>query len=300
MASARLYRHAENLAPARDELLNSRADIPGDAPQWAIERALSLVGHDEKILGVFVVSKCNRHSSLASSFSTLLCPMFWMPLCCCIPCYIGNCISLNGILKSTVYIVTDVRVYTSIDGDTFCCFCCNKGRDQKEIKLTAMHNISVDNAGWGACCPISQVNCGMPLLVEDTEMVARLIREAKDNARHDGANATIVAAAIQADATTTATANMATTLAHSIECTTATAATAAANAVAAATAGVQPVATGVPAGVAQLELPPMGKAVDPLEMARDAPHGNDPLAKIRALKELLDAGAITQDRKSVV
>ena len=39
---------------------------------------------------------------------------------------------------------------------------------------------------------------------------------------------------------------------------------------------------------------PMGKAVVPLQMEQDAPRNNEPLAKIRALKELLDAGAITQ------
>ena len=38
----------------------------------------------------------------------------------------------------------------------------------------------------------------------------------------------------------------------------------------------------------------MGKAVVPLQMEQDAPRDNEPLAKIRALKELLDAGAITQ------
>jgi len=134
----------------------------------------------------------------------------------------------------------------------------------------------------------------MSLLVDDPDEVARLIREAKDNARHDGANATLAAAVIQADATTTATAQMATTLAHSIESTTATAAAAAVNAVAAATADRQCVAMGIPQLEPAQELTPMGKAVEPLQMEQDAPRDNQPLAKIRALKELLDAGAITQ------
>ena len=94
---------------------------------------------------------------------------------------------------------------------------------------------------------------------------------------------------------------MATTLAHSIESTTATAAAAAANAVATATADRQSVAMGIPQPEPAQELTPMGevvvpmgKAVVPLQMEQDAPRNNEPLAKIRALKELLDAGAITQ------
>jgi len=297
MASARIYRHAESLAPARDELLNSRSDIPGNAPQWAIQRALKVVGRDEKILGVFVVSDSNRCSSVAGPYKTCLCPMFWGLLCLSMPCLICNSFAGNAILKSTVYILTDVRVYRAIDGDTWC-ICCNEGRDQIELKLTAINSVTVNNAARGSCCPISQVECnggsGMSLLVDDPDEVARLIREAKDNARHDGANATLAAATIQADATTAATAQMAKTLAHSIESTTATAAAAAANAVAAATAGGQSVAIGYPQLEPAQELTPMGEAVVPLEMEHDAPRDNEPLAKIRALKELLDAGAITQ------
>ena len=174
--------------------------IPGDAPQWAVERAQRLVSTNENILAVYVVSDENRCNAIKQPFTLFACPLLWVHALLVSPCMCALAYSQNNILKSTIYVVTDKRIYKSIDGDVSVCCCCNQGKDSGDVNLEAVTGVGVDMPGMNCCCPVKYAMIALPIghpmaiagggkhmpptkfpmLVSDPDATVRLIREAKD------------------------------------------------------------------------------------------------------------------------
>jgi len=176
------------------------AGIPGDAPQWAVDRAQQLVSAGESILAVYVISDDNRCAAIKQPFALLVCPLFWIHALVLSPCICAFCYNQNAIMKSTVYVVTDRRIYKSIDGDVAICCCCNQGKDSGDVTLQDITGVGIDMPGMNCCCQLKYASVSlpfghpmacagggkhvphtkMPMLVDDPEATVRVIRAAKD------------------------------------------------------------------------------------------------------------------------
>lgn len=89
---------------------------PGGAPQWALDRAQSLVQPGEEILGVYVIPAANR--SKAVKWPYLEDPCNWPVCIVCAPCTVCACLYVPEVFKSLVYVVTSRRLIKSIPSPT--------------------------------------------------------------------------------------------------------------------------------------------------------------------------------------
>lgn len=154
------------------------------------------------ILGIYTVSDENRKNAIKQPFACLVLPCFWPHAICCSPCICVAIQSQDAILASVVYIITDKRVYQSVDvtgGNT----CCIPGKDSGDVTLNDINGTSMDmpgSCGGQNCCPVKQVVLGLPLghplanaggtkhtphtkmqmFVDNPEAVIALLRQAKD------------------------------------------------------------------------------------------------------------------------
>ena len=96
-----------------------------DVPQWATDRARQIVQPGENILGIYVVSDENRKNAVKQPMACFLAmPCFWPHALLMSPCLYAACQSGNKILKSTVYIITDKRLYNSVGAGELGFVCC--------------------------------------------------------------------------------------------------------------------------------------------------------------------------------
>ena len=243
--------------------------VDGDPPQWAVDRAQALVAPGETILGIYTISEKNRtNATLQLMTPMLVLPCFWPHFCILSPC-ICACIGSSWVSLGQVFIVTDKRIYRSVDTEKtgWTPRCCCGGRDSADAELSIITSMETVKGG-ALCClqlfPTKQVVLRLPfghplanagarkripnyltvIYCDDPEAVMRLIRDAKDKA-------STAASAVVAPGMVTATVMAAPV--------------------------VQP-------GIVQPGI------VQPMEMERE----DDPMTQLKKLKELLDMGAITQ------
>ena len=179
-----------------------------EAPEWAMTRAKSIISSGETILNVWVISDRNRGNHLRHESSTCLCPPCWPIAIICLPCVCMGIHSSNAYMKTTVYILTDKRIYMSLDKPQKI-VCCPPNRGSGDVLLADVTSVGVDMPGdcWKQgppCCPTKHVVLGLPgghplasiggnlktgvpdtkmkMLVDDPEASVKLICEAKDRA----------------------------------------------------------------------------------------------------------------------
>jgi len=134
-------------------------------------RARQLVTSSETILGVWVVSDANRSSAVKQALAPLALPCWWPEAILCAPCLCAFCHSANEALKTTVYVLTDKRLYQSIDTPQKAVCCSDHvtmlGRDSGDVALGDINSVGADLPGSACepqvCCPASMVIIGLPL-----------------------------------------------------------------------------------------------------------------------------------------
>ena len=182
-----------------------------EAPEWAMTRAKSIISSGETILNVWVISDRNRGNHLRHESSTCLCPPCWPIAIICSPCVCMGIHSSNAYMKTTVYILTDKRIYMSLHKPQQI-VCCPPNRGSGDVLLADVTSVGMDMPGDCVpsypCCPTKQVVLGLPvghplanlggnikkgvpdtkmaMKVDDSEAVVKLIREAKDRAAAGG------------------------------------------------------------------------------------------------------------------
>ena len=138
-----------------------------DVPQWATDRARQIVQPGENILGIYVVSDENRKNAVKQPMACFLAmPCFWPHALLMSPCLYAACQSGNKILKSTVYIITDKRLYKSVDTGELGFVCCTPGRDSGDVPHQDISGLSLDMPGAACgtqCFPVQQVIVSLPL-----------------------------------------------------------------------------------------------------------------------------------------
>lgn len=182
-------------------------EFAGDPPAWAAERARSIIGTGETILAVYAVSDKNRANAAAQPFALYyFCPLVWPMTILTSPCICAKICAKREILKSTVYIVTDRRVYRSIDATNVTPGVL--GTESGDVPLADISGISLD-APLGmcySCVPVEQLMLSLPvghvlndfggggshpqmrphtmmrMFVDNPLTVAQLLRNAKDAA----------------------------------------------------------------------------------------------------------------------
>lgn len=121
----------------------TKTDMVGGAPQWAIDRAKGIVSSTETILAVYVPSEQNFKNAEIM----------------CSPCIYMGMLSMESMRKVTVYVVTDKRVYKSIDASSTSLSCCNIGNDSGDVPLADITGMNTNlypagmQAGMKQCCP---------------------------------------------------------------------------------------------------------------------------------------------------
>jgi len=153
------------------------------------------------ILGIYTVSDENRKNAIKQPFGCLVLPCFWPHAIVCSPCICVALKSLDDVLASVVYVITDKRVYQSVDVTGGAC--CIPGKDSGDVTLNDINGTSMDmpgSCGGVQCCPVKQVVLGLPLghplanaggtkhtphtkmqmFVDDPDAVIALLRKAKD------------------------------------------------------------------------------------------------------------------------
>lgn len=249
-----------------NEVKVSSGGVHGDPPDWALERARALIAPGETILGVYTVSEKNRHGAVLAPVTPLLVlPCFWPHACILSPCLCSCLYASNAYMKGIIMVVTDKRVYRSVDNSNAGSKppCCVTGKDSADLPLSDINSIGQDNPGKMCgiqLLPTTQVVLGTPMghplataggskhtppskamiYCEDPESTMRLIREAKE------------ALAQQAQ---------------------------------------QPIMMVQPANVGVV-MP--GQVVAPVAQPMEMVREDDPMTQIKKLKELLDMGAISQ------
>ena len=175
------------------------------APDWAMQRAQGLVSSGETILAVWTISDENRENSIKQPLATLaLLPCFWPHAICCAPCICSCLHSQNEAMKTMVYVLTDKRLYQSLDKPV-AAVCITQGVDSGDVELKDINSVGQDMPGMQCgkqCFPTKFVVLGLPmghplaklgggnnkhtphtkmaLLVDDPAQAATMIREAKD------------------------------------------------------------------------------------------------------------------------
>ena len=167
----------------------------------ALQRAQGLVRSGETILAVWTISDENRENALNQPLAVLALPCLWPPFLLCAPC-IWSCMhDQNEAMKTAVYVLTDKRLYQSIDKPV------GTARwwvDNGDVELKDINSVEQDLPGPcdcdQQCCPVKAVVLGLPmghplaklggskytpatkmvLLVDDPPQAATMIREAKD------------------------------------------------------------------------------------------------------------------------
>ena len=180
-------------------------DMVIEAPEWAMTRANSIISSGETILNVWVISDENRKNAIKAPFTCCLCPLWWPIAIPCSPCICMAMYSGNEHMKTTVYILTDKRIYMSLDKPQQI-VCCPPNRRSGDVLLADVTSVGMDMPGVYPCCPTKQVVLGLPvghplayfgdkkgvpntkmaMLVDDPEAGVKLIREAKDRAAAGG------------------------------------------------------------------------------------------------------------------
>ena len=179
-----------------------------EAPEWAMTRANSIISSGETILNVWVISDENRKNAIKAPFTCCLCPLLWPIGIPCSPCICMAMYSQSEHMKTTVYTLTDKRIYMSLDKPQKI-VCCPPNRGSGDVLLADVTSVGVDMPGdcWKQgppCCPTKHVVLGLPgghplasiggnlktgvpdtkmkMLVDDPEASVKLICEAKDRA----------------------------------------------------------------------------------------------------------------------
>jgi len=117
-----------------------------EVPQWAEDRAKSIVSPDETIIAIYTISEQNRRNAVRQPLLPALCPLFWPVMILGGPCIYATMSVENTILKSTIYIVTDKRLYRSIDPGEVGSNCLyTPGRDSGSVALEDITGMYIDN-----------------------------------------------------------------------------------------------------------------------------------------------------------
>lgn len=177
-------------------------------PQWAEDRAKSIVMPEETILGIYTISDKNRRNAVRSPLAMMLwCPLFWPLLIFASPCMLTSMSVQSAILKSTVYVITDKRLYKSIDPAEVGNACFMPGRDSGDVLLQDITGVYLDMPSrvmGKKVLPVQQVIVNLPIghpladpiptdseygmeirtcmhmLVDDPQEVINVLRKAKD------------------------------------------------------------------------------------------------------------------------
>jgi len=181
-----------------------------EAPEWAMTRAKTVISSGETILNVWVIGDKNRVNEVIAPLAWCLpcLPCIWEIFIPCLPCICMGMYSGNEHMKTTVYILTDKRIYMSLDKPQKI-VCCPPNRGSGDVLLADVTSVGVDMPGdcWKQgppCCPTKHVVLGLPgghplasiggnlktgvpdtkmkMLVDDPEASVKLICEAKDRA----------------------------------------------------------------------------------------------------------------------
>jgi len=186
---------------------------------WAMQRAQGLVSSGESILAVWTVSDENRENGIKGSLATMLAfPCAWPFLIIQAPCICQMLHDSNEAMKTTVYVLTDKRLYQDF-GKPHVEVCCSKGLNSGDVELKDINSVTQDlQSDQYQCCqecyPTKFVVLGLPvghplatlgrtkhtpatkmvLAVDDPPQVATMIREAKD--KSTTAPVTVVGAAL--------------------------------------------------------------------------------------------------------
>ena len=188
-----------------------------EAPEWAMTRAKSIISSGETILNVWVISDQNRKNAIAPWLCCFLFPPWWEIAIPCSPCICMAMYSGNEHMKTTVYILTDKRIYMSLDKPQQI-VCCPPNRGSGDVLLADVTSVGMDMLGVYPCCPTKQVVLGLPvghplanlggnikkgvpdtkmaMLVDDPEAGVKLIREAKDRAGAAGCSVVATTAGV--------------------------------------------------------------------------------------------------------
>ena len=184
-----------------------------EAPEWAMTRAKTVISSGETILNVWVIGDKNRVNEVIAPLAWCLpcLPCIWEIFIPCLPCICMGMYSGNEHMKTTVYILTDKRIYMSLHKPQQI-VCCPPNRDSGDVLLADVTSVGMDMPGDCVprypCCPTKQVVLGLPvghplanlggnikkgvpdtkmaMKVDDSEAVVKLIREAKDRAAAGG------------------------------------------------------------------------------------------------------------------
>ena len=137
-----------------------------EAPEWAMTRANSIISSGETILNVWVISDENRKNAIKAPFTCCLCPLWWPIAIPCSPCICMAMYSGNEHMKTTVYILTDKRIYMSLDKPQKI-VCCPPNRGSGDVLLADVTSVGMDMPEWPGtgcpCCPTKQVVLGLPV-----------------------------------------------------------------------------------------------------------------------------------------
>merc|ERR1712178_435430 len=155
------WRQQRVLVQTKTNLQNKMDGVP----QWAQDRAKSIVPVDETIIGIYTISDQNRRNALRAPFAPMRLPIFWPLLILSSPCLLTSMYVQNSILKSTVYIITDKRLYGSIDpAEGNACF--TPGRDSGDVLLQDITGVYIDMPArfmGRKFFPVKQVIVNLPI-----------------------------------------------------------------------------------------------------------------------------------------
>jgi hypothetical protein len=191
-----------------------------EAPDWATQRAQGIVSGGETIQAVWTISDENRCNAMKPQLAMHACPCFLPQTILCAPCICAMINSQNEAMKTMVYVLTDKRLYQSLDKyQSLDAVCCTQGVDNGDVELKDINSVGLDMPGAACgqqCCPTKFVVIGLPMghplaklgggkhipatkmaiLVDDPPKAARMIREAKDAAGTGLAPLVIAGAAV--------------------------------------------------------------------------------------------------------
>ena len=199
---------------------STKSGSPADAPHWAVERARKIVQPGENILAIYTISTDNLTNAAIQPFALfMVCPCLWPHALFCSPCLLGAYFGNKAILESAVYVLTDKRLYRSIDVQNSPGSCaCHPGKDSGDVMLKDIQGVGIDLPGVviaNQCLPVKQVIVALPLghplahiggtkrvppnklaiYIDDPEQAAQIIRGAMDAANSSAAQPVVVAGA---------------------------------------------------------------------------------------------------------
>jgi hypothetical protein len=123
-----------------------------------------MITENENVLAIWQPDPQNIENNSARAFSMFAVPCLWPHAIIMCPCLTAAYITAQQTMRATSYILTNKNMYQMVDADIGG-GCIKTGLDGGSEELSSVTSVAIDNKGGGACdlCPISGVVLGMPV-----------------------------------------------------------------------------------------------------------------------------------------